>query len=189
MASEPFDAGEDIGLWFTQEPAFRALMSKAEASTRTDAGDDASVQRWEVETPISFPGMLARSVTPIEISIDALTPRLTITSGQSKTVCEGGPEWARAFLARIADFATTSSSNLVSLRRDAAGGGGGGGARVVSDVSLTVSVQLPDFLPLPISRLEKSGSESLQKLLEKDMAPALAKFTEGYVAWAAAKVS
>ncbi len=55
----------------------------------------------------------------------------------------------------------------------------------VCNVELRVSVRLPPFLPLPVGMLERSGSESLQKVLDTQMKPALAKFRQGYLDWGA----
>ena len=126
----------------------------------------------------------------MDIKIDPAAPRLTVSSGSSKTVCEGGPQWAQALLARIADFATTSSSNVVEVRDAPAGSPGS--KVVVSTVNLTVKLSIPTLLLppfVPAGPFEKSGSESIQKLLEKDMAPTLAKFRATYTSWADASDS
>ena len=39
---------------------------------------------------------------------------------------------------------------------------------------------------MPVKAFEQAGSESIQKLLDKDMPPTLDKFRAAYVAWAAA---
>ena len=38
-------------------------------------------------------------------------------------------------------------------------------------------------LPVPIGPFEKAGSESIQKLLDKDMQPVLDAFCAAYVTW------
>lgn len=187
--SEPFAVGpRPVGDWFAQEEALRILMSQAEASTRLDAGTgSASVQRWEVTTPIQFPGMVAKSVTVMDVSIDTVTPKLSITSGESVTVCEGGPPWAQSLLARIGDIATTTSSNVIELCESP---NGNGLKTAVSKVDLSVKLSIPSlFLPpfIPAGPFEKAGSESLQKLLDKDVAPAIVKFRDAYCTWAKAE--
>lgn len=189
VETEPFKVGaKPIGDFFLEPEALRVLMSQAESAKRLDGGDDkATIQAWEVVTPIQFPGMVARSETPMDIIIDPAAPRLTVSSGSSKTVCEGGPQWAQSLLARIADIATTSSSNVVEVRDAPAGS-----KVVVSTVNLTVKLSIPTLLLppfVPAGPFEKSGSESIQQLLEKDMAPTLAKFRATYASWAAASVS
>mmetsp|Transcript_45008 Transcript_45008/g.105150 ORF Transcript_45008/g.105150 Transcript_45008/m.105150 type:complete len:236 (-) Transcript_45008:78-785(-) len=184
VATEPFAVGEKpIGSWFAEEQALSILMSQAESARRLDSGGrDASVQRWKVATGIEFPGMVARSETPMEVTIDSETPRLSISSGDSKTVCEGGPSWARGLLARIGEIAETSSSNVVELR-DAPGGK----VVCVSTISLKVSLDIPALLLppfVPAGPFERAGSESIQKLLDRDMEPLLAKFCEAYCKWA-----
>ena len=87
VQTEPFAEGsKPIGSWFAQEEALTILMSQAESSKRIDGGGPGAVmQQWEVATPIQFPGMVVRSETPMDISIDSSTPRLSISSGASKS--------------------------------------------------------------------------------------------------------
>merc|ERR1712087_223780 len=184
VVTEPFSVGaKSIGDWFQDDQALQILMSQAESAHRLDAGDmNENMQRWEVATPIEFPGMVARSVTPMDVFVDATTPRLTMRSGESKTVCEGGPSWARGLLERIGEIAETTSSNDIELR-DAPNGK----VVCVSTVSLKVSLNIPGILLppfVPAGPFEKAGSESIQKLLDRDMAPVLARFREGYCEWA-----
>ena len=166
-----------MGEWLAQEEGLKILMSHAESSKRLDSGAaSAATQQWQVDTPIQFPGMVVRSETPMDVAVDRATPKLSISSGASRTVCEGGPGWAQGLLARIGDIAATSSSNTIEVRN----------GRFVSRVNLTVRLSIPVvLLPpfVPAGPFEKSGSESLQKLLDKDMAKVLAQFRDGYVAW------
>jgi len=182
--TEPFPVGaKPIGEWFAEDQAIRILMSQAESSRRVDAGGPRSkVQRWEVTTPIDFPGMVARSETSMDITINSETPLFTVSSGLSKTVCEGGPAWARGLLSRIGEIAETSSNNVVQLR-DAPGGL----KTCVSTVSLKVSLNIPGLLLppfVPAGPFERAGSESIQKLLDKDMPVVLRKFKDAYCEWA-----
>ena len=127
--------------------------------------------------------MVARSTTTMDINIDTATPKLSISSAKSTTTCEGGPPWAKALLGRIGDIAKTKSSNTIVVR-DAPGGT----QQVVSKVELRVELSVPTLLIppfIPAGPFEKAGSESLQQLLDKDMAPVLAKYRESYIAWAA----
>lgn len=187
VETEPFKEGsKPLGEWFRQPEALSLLMSTAERCRRIDSGDStAATQKWEVTTPIQFPGMVARSETPMDIAVDSAAPRLSVSSGESKTVCEGGPGWAQALLARISDIATTSSSNVIEVRNAP-----DGSLRLRSQVKLTVKLSIPSLLLppfVPAGPFEKSGSESIQKLLEKgDMAvaPTLAKYVAEYSRWA-----
>ena len=122
--------------------------------------------------------MVAKSATTMNVKIDS-TPALQISSSESKTVCEGGPGWARAFLARISEIASTTSTNQLELRDVP------GGRAFVSTVSLTVALTLPPFLPVPVAAFEKAGSQSIQKLLDQDMPITLSKFRDAYLAWEA----
>ena len=185
---EPFAAtrARPLGDWFAQEDALRILMSQAESCRRLDedAPPGSETQRWEVITPIEFPGMVARSVTPMDIRVDAAAdrPTLSISSGASETQCSGGPGWAQALLSRIGEIATTVSSNTVDVQEDE-----GGGLTVVSRVKLTVKLSIPTLLLppfVPAGPFERSGSESLQKLLDRDMGTVLGRFREGYLTWA-----
>ena len=65
--------------------------------------------------------------------------------------------------------------------------GYGGGLTVVSRVKLTVKLSIPTLLLppfVPVGPFERSGSESLQKLLDRDMGTVLGRFREGYLTWA-----
>ena len=180
VLSPPFAVGtRPVGQWFEQEGALRVLMSQAESSVRLDAGGSGGEQIWEVSTPIQFPGMVARSATTMRVAIDGAAPEIRMASGESKTVCEGGPAWARAFLARISEISRTESSNLVEVRDVP-----GGNKVYASTVKLTVKLDLPPLLPVPVAAFEKAGSDAIQKLLDKDMAPTLSKFRDAYIQWA-----
>ena len=177
VASPPFAESSDVAAWFAEESAIQVLMSQADAAERLDKGEVAGEQRWEVTTGIPFPGMVAKSATAMDVKINTATPALQISSSESKTVCEGGPGWARAFLSRISEIASTTSTNQVELR-DAPGG-----KVFVSTVSLTVALTLPPFLPVPVAAFEKAGSESIQKLIDADMPTTLSKFRDAYLAY------
>lgn len=186
VTTEPFEMGEKpLGEFLAEEEGLRTLMSQAESCARTDAnGPGAETQQWTVVASIPFPGMVATSETPMTVNIDKSTPRLSISSGDSKTVSEGGPPWAKALLARLGEIAKTTSSNVVEIR-DAPGGDG---KVCVSNVELKVALSIPTLLLppfIPVGPFERAGSESLQKLLDQDMAPALKKFRDAYVAWSA----
>merc|ERR1712151_239775 len=114
----------------------------------------------------------------MNIHIDTAAPQLNMSSNESRTECEGGPAWARAFLTRISEFASTTSSNRVVVR-DAPGG-----KVFVSTVNLKISINVPSFMPMPVSLFERLGSESIQKLLDKDIPPPLPKLREAYLAFA-----
>ena len=120
----------------------------------------------------------------MDIRVDAAAdrPTLSISSGASETQCSGGPGWAQALLSRIGEIATTVSSNTVDVQEDE-----GGGLTVVSRVKLTVKLSIPTLLLppfVPAGPFERSGSESLQKLLDRDMGTVLGRFREGYLTWA-----
>lgn len=188
VATEPFAESKPLGEWFAEQKSLEILMSQAESTRRLDGGDaGAATQKWEVATPIQFPGMVARSETAMEINIDAAEPKLSISSAESKTTCEGGPPWAKTLLARIGDIAKTKSCNVVSVRDVT-----GGKKQVVSSVELRVELSIPTVLIppfVPAAPFERAGSDALQSLLDKDMAPVLARFREGYIAWAKAGVA
>ena len=180
--------GADHPLSRRMSQALSILMSQAESSRRLDAGDVPAQQRWLVVTPIQFPGMVARSETSMDIAIDEAAPRLLIRSADSNTVCEGGPSWAQALLAQINNIASTSSSNIVELRDVLPGSSSAGAAAenklCVSVVKLAVTLTIPGLLLppfIPAGPFEKAGSDSIQALLDRDMAPILAKFREAYL--------
>lgn len=214
VKTSPFAASSpSVGEWFATEEALTILMSQAESARRLTV--DEKQQRWLVTTPcvsglptrlmpssqfltrplffsillrIQFPGMVARSETIMDIAVDASAPRLSITSGESKTVCEGGPPWAQGLLSRINDIAKTTSANRVELRNAPAAPDGTSQKECVSTVDLAVSLEIPGLLLppfIPAGPFEKAGSESIQKLLDRDMASVLAQFREGYLAFAA----
>ena len=214
VKTSPFAASSpSVGEWFASEEALTILMSQAESARRLTV--DEKQQRWLVTTPcvsglptrlipssqfltrplffsillrIQFPGMVARSETIMDITVDASAPRLSITSGESKTVCEGGPPWAQGLLSRINDIAKTTSANRVELRNAPAASDGTSQKKCVSTVDLAVSLEIPGLLLppfIPAGPFEKAGSEAIQKLLDRDMASVLAQFREGYLAFAA----
>lgn len=184
VVTQPFviSDGASIGSWFANDESLKILMSQAESSRRVGGSSGEAQQQWLVSTPIAFPGMVARSDTSMDVSIDVAAPRLSVASSESKTVCEGGPSWAQGLLSRVNDFAATKSSNIVELRD--APGGAAGEKVCVSTVNLVVTLRIPGLLLppfVPAGPFEKAGSESIQKLLDKDMAPVLARFREGYL--------
>ena len=152
----------------------------AEEIHRAYAADDGA-QTWEIQTPIAFPGVVVRLVTTMNVALDAEAPALSLTSGESRTEAPGAPGWIAKLFDAIASSTVTDTSNAVTFR-DAAGGGR---LEAVSSVSLSVRLNLPGWVPLPLAQIEKSGSESLQKVLEKDMPAVLASFREGFLAWEA----
>ena len=118
----------------------------------------------------------------MDIAIDTATPKLSITSGDSKTVAQGGPQWAQSLLSRLGEIAKTKTTNSVEFPDAPAGAG----KVCVSKIDLTVELSIPTLLLppfIPAGPFEKAGSESLQKLLDQDMAPALANFRDAYVKW------
>ena len=136
---------------------------------------------------IQFPGMVARSETNMGIAVDESVPRLLISSGDSTTVCEGGPPWAQGLLSRINDIAKTTSSNVVELRDAPAASDGSRQVVCVSKVELNVTLDIPGLLLppfVPAGPFEKAGSDSIQGLLDKDMASVLERFREGYISFA-----
>lgn len=183
VSSPPFSPGsKPIGDFLAKDSSLRILMSQADSSERLDRCESKEEQRWEVSTRIPFPGMLARTATPMNIKIDSTTPLLQVSSSESRTVCEGGPGWARAALERIGDIASTTSTNKVELR-DAPGG-----KKFVSTVMLKVSLDIPPlfmFLPMPVGVFESAGSDSIQEILDRDMPVTLKKLQEAYVKWSA----
>ena len=113
----------------------------------------------------------------------AMAPHRCQTTESRPTGVEGGPPWAQSLLANIGNIAKTESSNVIEVQ-DA----GGGRSKVVSKVALNVKLSIPTLLLppfIPQGPFERTGSASLQQLLDKDMAPVLSKFREGYLAWAA----
>ena len=113
----------------------------------------------------------------MEVFVDRTTPALRIESGESRTVCDTGPQWVARLLEAIAATTTTTTTNSVRVVE-----GAGGSIMAECDISLQVAITMPPLLPVPSGPVEKSGSDSLQKLLDKDMPPAIAKFREGYLA-------
>ncbi|KAL3919275.1 MAG: hypothetical protein SGPRY_005691 [Prymnesium sp.] len=181
LTSEPLPTQARIGEWFERPEAVEALCSMA------DEFRWLSPEEFEISTKTPFPGVVARSVTVMGLrrereeakAKDGEAPFLQLTSLSSRTECESGPQWVRDLFVRILDTTKTSSNNRVSLHR------ADGLAYVKSDVTLSVEIELPGFLPLPKRRMEREGSKSLQNVLEEQMSPLLGKFREEYLAWEA----
>lgn len=179
--SPPFSATRpELAAWIASGEALPLLFSQADGCEQVGAADDGA-QTWEIQTPIAFPGVVVRSVTTMNVALDAEAPALSLTSGESRTEAPGAPGWIAKLFDAIASSTVTDTSNAVTFR-DAAGGGR---LEAVSSVSLSVRLNLPGWVPLPLAQIEKSGSESLQKVLEKDMPAVLASFREGFLAWEA----
>jgi hypothetical protein len=126
--------------------------------------------------------VVARSETTMLVSVDTANERLSVSSADSNTVCEGGPEWAQGLLTRVGKLASTESSNVVELRDTP------DGRKVcVSTTNLTVKLDIPGLLLppfVPIGPFERTGSKSLQKLLDQDMGKVLGRFRDGYLKFA-----
>jgi hypothetical protein len=141
-----------------------------------------SPEKVEIVTRIPFPGMTAKSVNELNVRSTS-TPSLGISSAKSRTVCETGPEWVRRLLESILDSTKSTTENTVSVDFRS-----GTEARVKSDVVLQVSISIP-FLPLPAGPMESQGSKALQDVLDKQMAPVLAKFREDYLKFEAQRAA
>lgn len=179
VASPPFSLGsKPVGDFFAEEDALRVLMSQADSSQRLDHGESKNQQRWEVFTNVPFPGTVAKSATTMNVNIDTQTPQLKLSSSQSRTVCEGGPAWARSILARVMDIATTTTNNQVEIRQAP------GGKVFVSKVDFSLSLNLPP-LPIPVGVVESMGSDAVQKFFDRLMPVTLTNLREAYLRWAA----
>jgi len=172
ISSEPFDANEaKLKQWFGESTAVAALCSMA------DEFKELPSDQVEIVSRIPFPGMTAKSVTVLNVAKDLTAPTYTISTVSSETLCETGPQWVRKLLVSILGATKSTSDNTVSVAFT------GSSAVVNSEVELKVEINFPGFLPLPLGPLQKSGSESLQKVLDTQMAPVLAKFRDGYLAF------
>ena len=172
VSSEPFDANEaTLKQWFGESDAVAALCSMA------DEFKELPSDQVEIVSRIPFPGMTAKSVTVLNVAKDLTAPTYTISTVSSETLCETGPQWVRKLLVSILGATKSTSDNTVSVAFT------GASAVVNSEVELKVEINFPGFLPLPLGPLQKSGSESLQKVLDTQMAPVLAKFRAGYLAF------
>ena len=171
ISSEPFDVNQaKLKQWFGESDAVAALCSMA------DEFKELPSDQVEIVSRIPFPGMTAKSVTVLNVAKDLTAPTYTISTVSSETLCETGPQWVRKLLVSILGATKSTSDNTVSVAFT------GASAVVNSEVELKVEINFP-FLPLPLGPLQKSGSESLQKVLDTQMAPVLAKFREGYLAF------
>ena len=172
VSSEPFDANEaTLKQWFGESDAVAALCSMA------DEFKELPSDQVEIVSRIPFPGMTAKSVTVLNVAKDLTAPTYTISTVSSETLCETGPQWVRKLLVSILGATKSTSDNTVSVAFT------GASAVVNSEAELKVEINFPGFLPLPLGPLQKSGSESLQKVLDTQMAPVLAKFRDGYLAF------
>mmetsp|Transcript_10459 Transcript_10459/g.19250 ORF Transcript_10459/g.19250 Transcript_10459/m.19250 type:complete len:277 (-) Transcript_10459:192-1022(-) len=176
ITSEPFEATE-MGLreWFGKAESIQALCSMA------DNFREIPPNRVEVTTRIPFPGIIAKSVSVMEVAKDLEAPSFDMKSAGSKTVCETGPQWVRDLFVRILDVTKTTSDNAVRVTFS------GSTARVQSDVTLKVEIEYPGFIPMPVGPMEREGSKSLQGVLDQQMAPVIAKFRSDYLAFEASR--
>ena len=99
VCSPPFAESGDVSAWFAEESAMKVLMSQADSSERLDTGDVEGEQRWEVTTGIPFPGMVAKSATPMNVKINKATSmlrELSLAAGRATTHrSRGAPGRAR----------------------------------------------------------------------------------------------
>ena len=181
VCSRAVPVGDDpsvLEAWFRSEEAAAVLFSIADRYVKRDDG------LFEVVSKVPFPGMVAESINVIQMQYEKRgnVPSLNSRTLDTRTECSSGPAWVRRLLIELLDSSkSTSVSSMYVELVD-------GRATFVSDVQLKIEMTLPKWLLLPTAAMEKSGSESLQKAIDQQLAPLVDKFCDGFVQLAAAKV-
>lgn len=170
VQSDAFEADiEGLRRWFASPESIEILCSMA------DEFRELTPDSIEVVSRIPFPGMVAKSVTVLQVEKDLNAPSFNISTLSSKTVCESGPQWVRDLFVRILDSTKSTSSNRVTIQWS------DGMACVQSEVGLRVEINFPGFIPLPVGAMQREGSKSLQQVLDQQISPILQKFREQYL--------
>lgn len=137
----------------------------------------------KISVNMHFPGLkiLSESYIGVKVLAKALSfPEYQFTLLRSDLIPEGNPAVMWTFNQIIKYRDSTSSFTRVTVEDK-----GGGSIVFVTDARLGTTISIPagilQFLPmLDIEKYEKQGSNSIQKLLEKDLSPALNNFAESF---------
>lgn len=165
LESEPLSAdsysADKARAYFQSEEALMTLLSDAELVKRI------SDSKYKAVLPIgSFPGI---KVTSENIFAVDRSDSLTIELISSKSTATGPQFLVNIFEASQAKPPKTESLNKITVLE-----GSGGVCCLQSDVSLKIEMDMPNWIPIPLSILENRGSDALNKLLDADVAPKIA---------------
>ena len=161
-------------------------------------GSNESIIR--IKTHLSMPGLkiLTRNtigaklllVQPSEgevggsCNLDAGLPEYQFTLLESELIPEGAPPlvWLFNKLTRFRD----ATSSFTRVRANNAGGVDCDKVKFTTEARLETRIQIPrkgmNALPgVDVAKFERQGSKSIQKLLEKELEPALNEFRDAYV--------
>jgi len=145
---------------------------------------------FQIRAPLDFPGLKITSESTIGMvcvqkpgGIHSNMPEYQFTLLESKTIPEGPTPlvWLFNQITKYQD--TTSSFTRVKTMSNPSNVGE---IQFVTDARLAIQIKLPSkilkLLPksVNVTKFEEQGSESIQKLLENDLEPALNDFCEGY---------
>uniref|UniRef100_A0A7S4HEC3 DUF3074 domain-containing protein n=1 Tax=Prymnesium polylepis TaxID=72548 RepID=A0A7S4HEC3_9EUKA len=177
VVSSPFALSASVSEWFAEDEALRILLSAADSATPKGDG------LWEISTSLPFPGAIMRSVNVMRVERPT-SESFSLSVVDAKTTVDSGPEWVAKLMEAIDSTSKTVSTNRVTVERH-----GADSAVAVSDIKLSVTMKLPGWLLLPVGPMERAGSQSLQGVLDQQIAPVLERWRKGYLAWAASKTS
>jgi hypothetical protein len=160
--------------WILSDEAIGILFSAADRCERRSDG------HYDVVTEIAFPGMIAESVNVIRVTPKSdLLPSIYMDTLTTETRCATGPAWVRRLLVDMLGATKSTSNSSLTVEMD------GRKATFVSQVALNIEMTLPRWLLLPTAALEKSGSASVQKLIDTQIATVIDRFADEFVASAA----
>lgn len=157
--------------WFQQAEAVEMLFGKAESVETFEDGV------YKAVVPMTtFPGIAVTSSNYFTVTVDEPAESLAVTMLNSTTTALGPPLLVRIFEASQNSMQTTSRNDITVVSDTR-------GNRIQSDVMIRLDMTIPDWVPVPVKQMEKSGSEALQKLIDSDVAPVLEQFKDRYLTW------
>jgi hypothetical protein len=168
------DSMDAVHAFVVSDQAVGILFSAADLCVRRSDG------HYDVVTEINFPGMVAESVNVIRVTPKTeLLPSLYMETLTTETRCSTGPAWVRRLLVDLLDSTKSTSNSSLTVEVD------NGQATFVSEVALNIEMTLPGWLLIPTASLEKSGSASVQKMIDEQIAGVIDRFADEFVASAA----
>eukprot|EP00962_Isochrysis_galbana_P007981 scaffold2182_cov118-Isochrysis_galbana.AAC.4 len=174
VRSQPVDvvSMDAVHAWVVSDEAVGILFSAANRCERRSDG------HYDVVTEIAFPGMIAESVNVIRVTpkSDHNLPSLYMDTLTTETRCSTGPAWVRRLLIDILDATKSTSNSSLTVEMN------GNKATFVSEVALNIEMTLPRWLLIPTASLEKSGSASVQKLIDDQIATVIERFADEFMA-------
>lgn len=122
--------------------------------------------------PIQFPGMKVTSIVEFDVSFSERELIVSCIQGSIKQSYEGNKVFAK-LLSRLIPDVCSSNRITYDIKTD----------RLINEANLSVSFQLPPWLPLPADVIEKRGSDAIQSNISTDLENMLDAVFEKYESW------